>query len=278
MVLSSSEQLMYSTVRIECALQGNNSSTGTGFFFHFLENIETKMSIPAIITNKHVIAGAIKGKFHLTLSSDKGEPDHQNQVVFELDDFEKRWIQHPEPDIDLCIMPIAPLLLQARSSQKEIFYVPFNKELIPTEQQLGELMALEDILMVGYPNGIWDSKNNLPIFRRGTTATHPNFDYNGKKLFLIDASVYHGSSGSPVLLFNEGVYKIKNGALKAGDRIMLLGVVFQVALHTSLGEIKVINVPTTQKTVSVSRIPNNLGFVIKSSKILDFESILLSPS
>jgi hypothetical protein len=44
----------------------------------------------------------------------------------------------------------------------------------------------------------------LPIsprfFRRGMTATPPQLDYCGRPTFLIDASVFGGSSGSPVFL------------------------------------------------------------------------------
>ena len=35
--LTITEQLMYSTIRIECDLGGGSISTGTGFLFRFLE-------------------------------------------------------------------------------------------------------------------------------------------------------------------------------------------------------------------------------------------------
>lgn len=54
--------------------------------------------------------------------------------------------------------------------------------------QLGELSAIEDIIMIGYPDGIWDSINNQPIIRRGITATQPKNNFNGKQEFLIDAA------------------------------------------------------------------------------------------
>jgi hypothetical protein len=31
--------------------------------------------------------------------------------------------------------------------------------------------------MIGYPNGIWDAKNNLPVIRKGITATHANIPW-----------------------------------------------------------------------------------------------------
>ena len=53
-------------------------------------------------------------------------------------------------------MPIAPFLTEANKSGTSLFYFHFDKSLIPTKEQMEELFALEDVLMIGYPNGIWD--------------------------------------------------------------------------------------------------------------------------
>lgn len=44
--------------------------------------------------------------------------------------------------------------------------------------------------MVGYPNGIWDEKNNKPIFRKGITATDIRFDTMVKKNLLLMKHVF----------------------------------------------------------------------------------------
>lgn len=54
---------------------------------------------------------------------------------------------------------------------KELFYIAFDVSTLPDRKLLDDVSALEDIIMVGYPNGIWDEKNNKPIFRKGITAT-----------------------------------------------------------------------------------------------------------
>jgi hypothetical protein len=133
---------------------------------------------------------------------------------------------------------------------------------------------MEDIIMIGYPNGIWDAKHNLPIIRRGITATHPKLSYNGKPEFLIDAACFPGSSGSPVFLANIGSYVSPDGALCAGNRIALLGTLYAGPQHTATGEVVVVEVPTDTRAMAISTIPNNLGLVIHSSKLLDFEPIL----
>jgi hypothetical protein len=274
MNLSASEQLTYSTVRIECEFANGGSGTGTGFFFRFLDDKDTGSHVPVVITNKHVIEGATKGRLIMTKADANNEPlDTQHFQVF-FDNFESLWKKHPAADVDLCAMPIAPFLTDAASRNEKLFYIALDKSLIPTDQQLQDFSALEEILMVGYPNGIWDIVNNKPILRRGVTATHPNFDYCGKKEIMIDAACFPGSSGSPVFVFNEGGYRDKRGNMYMGaSRIILLGALYAGPQHTAQGDIQIVNVPTGQKPIAISRIPNNLGLVIKSERILELEQL-----
>ena len=59
------EQLAYSTVRIECEMNTGGISSGSGYFFRFKDDPEKKQHSPVVITNKHVITGAKKGKIIL---------------------------------------------------------------------------------------------------------------------------------------------------------------------------------------------------------------------
>ncbi len=267
-----SDQLTYSTIRIECELQDGNIGTGTGFFFTF--TLTDNKSVPAIVTNKHVIEGAKQGKFHFNLADENGQPLKATHTSFIINNFQAAWIPHPDDNVDLCVMPIAPLLSQAEQQGKKIFFITLDKSLILNPDEISELIAFEEVIMIGYPNGIWDSVNNMPIIRKGITATHPNLDYNGKLEFMIDAACFPGSSGSPVYLFNLGGYTTKaGGTVIGGARIKLLGILYAGPQHTATGEIEVINVPTQQKVVAFSRIPNNLGLVIKAQRLLDFDKI-----
>jgi len=274
MALSLSEQLMHTTVRLECALTDERQSTGTGFFFSF--QLEGDQTIPLIVTNKHVIDKSKTGTFVLTKRAPDGSPVMGSYETVRLDNFEQLWIKHPDPQVDLAVFPIAPLLNGAEKAGLSIFFTPLGDAIIPNAQALAALGGIEDITMIGYPNGIWDMRNNMPIVRRGITATSPKHDYNGLPMFVIDCACFPGSSGSPVVIFNQGGYVDAQGNMNLGTgRLMLLGVLFAGPQHVAEGEIKVINVPLQQIPISLSRIPNNLGFVVKAQKLHDFKAMLL---
>lgn len=266
------EELVHSTLRIECETPQGISS-GSGYFYAFLEG-EDNTHVPCIVTNKHVIKGATRGKFFLSVKNENGKPDLGKHFPIIFNDFESMWIGHPEADVDLAIFPLAPIFIQSEDQGIKLHYVMLGAGVKANDALLSSLPTMEDIIMIGYPNGIWDEKHNLPIIRKGITATHPKLPYNGKPEFMIDAACFPGSSGSPVFLANIGSFVSETGALCAGTRISLLGTLYAGPQHTATGEVRIVNVPTVNKPISISTIPNNLGLVIHASKLDDFNPIL----
>jgi len=272
MPLTPSEQLTHSTVRIECRLADGGISTGTGFFYRAADDGERH--IPVVVTNKHVVEGSVSGRFHLTLGNDEGPLVGQHFAV-ELSNFNRLWVPHPDPSVDLCAMPLGPVLHLAEQQRQRPFFITLDSSLLPSQGDLESLGALEDIIMIGYPNGIWDAVNNMPIVRRGVTATHPNLNYEGRKEFMIDAACFPGSSGSPVFLYNFGSWTTRDGGtVVGGARIKLLGVLYAGPQHTAQGEIRVVTVPTQQRAVAISTIPNNLGLIIKAERLAELDEPL----
>ena len=272
--VSQSEIASYSTIRIEGVYADCSTSVGTGFFFAFHWDQKTNKSNPVIITNKHVIENTDSGKLVFTIADKNGNPLDGKQYIANITPFASQWKYHPNPNIDLCALPITGIVLDAQSKGVKLAYKMMDFSMLPTASDIEKMTAMEDVVIVGYPDGIWDEVNNRPVFRKGITATHYAFNYNGNKEFLIDASIFPGSSGSPVFILNEGIIQDKFGKIElAKSRALLLGVVYKVFQHSVDGAIVIQNIPTSQVPISKSYIPNNIGLVIKSSELLALEAL-----
>lgn len=270
------EKLTYSTVRIECRKTDGSGHTGSGFFYAFCHGASGEHA-PAIVTNKHVVEGAVEIDFVLTMMDGQGDPVADDLFRVRLGAREAPHMFHPSPDVDLCAIFIAPVLEKAKSMGERIFYQMLKDTLLPSPEELDDFSAMEDVLMIGYPIGLWDDTNNQPIIRRGVTATHPALDFKGKKEFMIDCACFPGSSGSPVFLYHTGMREKRGGGMFLGRVIIkLLGVLWGGPQHTTTGEIKVVPIPThvPQVPVSVTSIPTNLGYVIKAERLKDLEPVI----
>ena len=272
--MNAAEWVLLSTIRIETTIP-NGISTGTGFFFSFCVDEKTGARIPTIVTNKHVIKNAINGKLRFSLRNKNIEQLEREYFDLTIDEFEQRWILHPNPNVDLCILPIASIHYEIEKAQKELYYTALTLDEIPSKDEIANSISrIEDIIVVGYPDGIWDSYNNMPIVRKGITATSLQLDFNNEPKFLIDAAIYGGSSGSPVYIFNQGSYSLVDNGLVAGTRLKLVGIVYAVAQHTVNGEIKIVDVPAAKTPITTTSIPNNLGVAIHARELEAFERIL----
>ena len=268
--LSIIEQLCFSTIRIETKDSNGNSYSGTGFFYRYKE--DENRCLDMIVTNKHVVKEMATGMLRFTTADENGNPLYQNHYPLQIDNFEQNWIFHPDDDVDLCVFPFGFIVNLAYSQGKRLFYRTFDESFLPNIDNLNALDAVENVLMIGYPNGLWDTINNMPLIRKGITATNVKLDYNGKKVFLIDAACFPGSSGSPIILCDIGSYHDKYGNINFGkSRLFLLGILYAGPQYKVTGDIKIVTVPIIQqKIMAVSSIPNNLGLVIKSELIKDF--------
>ena len=248
-----SEQLIYCTTKIINIIDETKIATGTGFFMNFNENLEKGTCQPVIITNKHVVKDAKKIIFSVCRADENNNPLDQQKFTIILDEF--KIINHPDNDVDLCAIPIASLDSYSQEYKVRLYRGKLGTDLIINEDEVKDCSAMEDIIMIGYPNGLEDSYNNKPIIRKGITSTHLKFDYNGKKEFLIDMACFPGSSGSPIFFCNESSYTQGNTTF-FGSRCKLLGLLYGGPQHTSTGSVVFENIPTNPKASSPSKTPS----------------------
>lgn len=268
-----SHTLLHSTVRIVAIKTNGQAAVGTGFFYSIRDfsGQSTNGFIPLIVTCRHVIAGSFIVRLDCALGSSNSLTRSENHFPVTVPS--DMWIGDPDTNVDLTVLPIASLLENLEKQGKILDCASLDNKLIPSTNELKSLEAFQQIYLIGYPIGISDELNNLPIIRRGITATDPSVDYDGRKEFMIDAAVFPGSSGSPVLTVEEGI--VSSGGMLGfgGSRVRLLGILYGGPQFSADGKVEVKTVPTAFDMSARTDIPMNLGLAIKASRLDDFQSV-----
>ena len=225
-----------------------------------------------LVTNKHVIAGSHEGILRFTLRTDDGSgPDLGKYSEVNIPPkWWKWWTRHPDKDVDVAAFPLNPTFEEMATLDPKPFYSGISHELLPENSPYGDLKAVERILFIGYPNGIYDTKNNLPLIRSGITATPPTVDYKGKPIFLIDASVFPGSSGSPIFAYDRGAWLSEEGTFVGGsERVVFLGVLAKAFFRKLDGTLEFRDIPTATQPVPVNKEMIDLGVAYKAVTVIE---------
>lgn len=267
MDLTPAEQLLYSTIRLASVKNNVVSSFGTGFFIYFTDGNNI---YPAIVTNKHVINGfdSVVAVCHVA----KDDKPSGEFVECRIDLTHPFLVPHPDPMIDLCAILFGSMIQQAASNGRPLFIIPLGVGLIPTGDAWSDFDAIEDVVMVGCPNGIYDQSSNTPIVRRGITAS-PLFNrYNGRDEFVVDIACFPGSSGSPIFIFDKnGYYNKKTKTQFMGQsRLIFIGVLYAGPQILNNGDVILAAPP---KAVVPSMM--HLGFAIRASALLPLRDAVL---
>lgn len=249
------EQLLFTTLRIECFDSSNRLySMGTGFLLQ--RPIDKDKCKIYLVTNKHVLKDAEAIRITFTKNRD-GSPDIGNTLNIPISDSKKCIVMHPNPKVDVAILECTGLF---NLFPDQLYFKAVSYDMLADFTE-SELSVAENIYFVGYPDNRYDKMNNLPLIRTGLISSHPKLDYNGDPVFIIDAQVFPGSSGSPVYI--DLTYEnFKNGQIAIGNKkIRLLGIVAQTMVRNNqLQAVPTGTAFTTQEVLG-------LGIVFKSTTI-----------
>lgn len=214
------DQLFYTTIRLNGLDYENNEITGTAFFFNYRSGVKNHLFL---VTNSHTIDEM--DKCTLTFHRRKrGKPDFGNPINLKTSNFSETWYHHPKK-IDLALMPISPIDQMLVEKNEKIYVQSIEHDLIPSEDEIREeIQPLEDAYFIGYPNGIYDKVNYIPVARKGTVATPLSVDFEGKPWFLFDGAAFPGSSGSPIIMVDQNGYIDRNDVFIPRRRIYFLGI------------------------------------------------------
>lgn len=179
---------------------GTELGIATGFIYVYSNQ-------PYLITNWHVVTG-LNPKTRKPIASHGGIPDiisfpiikRKSEIQIEYFDTEAElfdprgipfWRVHPanREEIDVVALPIR------FDPSVELFPLTDNKKL---SFDIFKIAVADEVIILGFPFGL--KQLNFPLWKRGTIATEPNFEYEGLPLFLVDTATRPGMSGAPVFV------------------------------------------------------------------------------
>lgn len=269
-IVRSYDDLYYNTLKITATFP-DQISEGTGFLFDGQHEGQKDLYL---VTSKHVLINSenaqkaenISINFHSRGSSMFGAFEQRPAKI--KDPFV---YMHPDQAVDLCMIPLNSLIetIEKRYSIS-IYYRALGLNHILTD--FSTQPCFQEVLIAGYPVGIFDHINNIPLVHKGITATPSSMPYKGRQEFLIQAPCYAGSAGSPVFVFPG-----HNAAATTGTHlsaICLLGVLWGGPQYTEKGNIECDqdhNIISRGLPTSYTRNswPVNHGFVMRGSRIIE---------
>ncbi len=259
---SLTKKLLFNTIRVDTVLEDGSEGSGTAFVFSHATGSGVHTFV---VTNRHLVEGVRSGGLVFTQKR-HGQPALGERFQININDFSHAWFLHPDPEIDLAIIPLRPLEQAARDQGVELYYHAIDSHLAPDAAVLRALDAMEQVLFIGYPSGVWDQVNLMPIMRRGTTATPMVLNFEGRPEFLIDAAVYPGSSGSPVFIYQPDSLRPTHSS--GGMKFLFAGVVAAVFFREEANHLVPVPVPANNQPMVMGSEMIDLGLVIKAEAVI----------
>ena len=166
--------------------------TATGFFaFLNINGVATDV----IITAKH-FADEISRVVFMLHYKDNGKLITVPIVT------EVQWNFSEETDLAYCeFKPIGERF--TKITGKHVYAAALTEKDMLTEKQLNEINILDEVVMVGYPEGEASTHHKFPLFSKGYVASLPKNTVEDGEGFL-NIPAIGGFSGAPVFLNSPG--------------------------------------------------------------------------
>jgi S1-C subfamily serine protease len=201
--------------------EGVRHYVATGFLYGVFDKAVGQDSLYRVylVTNKHVLDG--KQRAWLRFNPEGDDPAKE----FPLDLFhasgDRLWFVHNDSTVDLAVISINANFLADQGIKYHIFRSNQNVATCVKAAELG-ISEGDGIFVLGFPMGLVGEHRNFVMVRGGIIARISDALCGRSKEFLIDATVFPGNSGGPVVTRPE---LVAITGTKANSTSYLLGVV-----------------------------------------------------
>jgi S1-C subfamily serine protease len=170
----------------------------SGFLYgDFVEKKEDKSVYKVfLVTNRHVLEN--RKEVVVRFNPVKSDEDARDYNLVLEENGKPLWLVHPNKDVDIAAIRVNYTLLMEQKIQAAFFYSDKHVADIQKMNELG-LMEGDGVYVLGFPLGIVGKKRNVVIARSGSVARIRDTLAEKGLEFLVDAFVFPGNSGGPVV-------------------------------------------------------------------------------
>jgi S1-C subfamily serine protease len=149
-----------------------------------------------LVTNRHVFDGLSSVVLRFNPRARAKAREYQIDLV---KNGTPLWFPHPRDSVDIAVVPIDFALLKRQALQVSFFAQDVHAFGVTRLRDAG-VGEGDDAFVLGFPMGLVGGRRNFVIVRGGTVARIQDALARAKREFLIDAFVFPGNSGGPVLV------------------------------------------------------------------------------
>ncbi|UGX96442.1 serine protease [Bradyrhizobium barranii subsp. barranii] len=201
-------------------------TTGTGFFYGYVlkddADVAKRQYEIYLVTARHVVAGKQNLKIRVNPAS-VGATGKEFEVPSNPPPGATTWFYHPDPTIDVAAVRVNFNELTASGFEVN-FFTQDVATILKSQMRDKQVAAGDGVFVLGFPMNLAGQQRNYVIVRQGVIARNSEMLDNASTTFMVDAFVFPGNSGGPVVLKPE-IVSIEGTS--GHDRAALIGIVTQ---------------------------------------------------
>jgi hypothetical protein len=202
-------------------------------FFYFVVQTRGESEIFGhvyLVSNRHVFEGLGEDAIVRVNPEANDQEPRDFDLKLKRVDGSSLWFGHPDADVDVAVVPINAAKLLDEHMQ--VRFIQSDRDVLRRGDMEAEGLCEGDgIYVLGFPMGMVAIGRSTAIVRSGCIARVRDLIAGTTKSFLVDATVFPGNSGGPLVLVPE-ITSITG--TKHHDRALVLGVVSEYVAYTDV--------------------------------------------
>lgn len=187
-------------------LNDNNETVwiGTGFLYGQLESLpqEEKKYRTFFVTNKHVLQNLRIAILRFNPQTDQSAKDFTESLID--GNGIPTWTGHPNPNVDVAVLAVNTQILNEQGLKYGFFHSD-DHALNKSNMEVLEITEGDFLYVLGFPMGLVAQDRQHVILRQGVIARIRDMYEKRSTDYIVDALVFPGNSGGPVILKPEAI-------------------------------------------------------------------------